>query len=378
MIRPAAPELRLLADDLTGALDTAAELTALCGPVRVLWDGSATAPSQSGSIALDSGTRETERDAAFARVTSLAPALAGPGIAYKKVDSLLRGHVAAELSACFGLGAWRHCVFAPAFPAQGRITRAGRLLVRQPDGDWSPAGDGDLLAALAAEGLPARPGSLDAPLPPGVSVFDAEIEDDLARLASLGRQAQGPVLWCGSGGLARALAGEARVRPSTVLTAPVLGLFGSDQAVTARQLAACGRCWIRLVEGGGAAAAERVSRRMETAGVALASLDLPTGLTRGEAASRIEAAFTDLVHRLPLPGTLIAAGGETLRALCRGLGARSLETTGLVAPGVPRSAMRGGAWDGLEVVSKSGAFGTDALWRDLLAGNGLPTGSTEE
>ena len=377
MIRPAAPELRLLADDLTGALDTAAELTVLCGPVRVLWDGAATADLPPGNVALDSGTREAARDAAFARAEALAPALAGAGIAYKKVDSLLRGHVAAELAACLRLGAWRHCVVAPAFPAQGRITRGGCVLVRQHGGAWSPAGDGDLLAALADEGVPAPPGSPDAPLPPGVAVFDAETEDDLARVAALGRQAEAPVLWCGSGGLARALAGEARARPATALQRPVLGLFGSDQAVTARQLAACGPCWIRLVKGG-AAEALRVARQMETAGVALASVDLPPGLTRGEAARRIETALTELTRRLPRPDTLIAAGGETLRALCRGLGARSLEATGLVAPGVPRSAMRGGAWDGVEVVSKSGAFGADTLWRDLLAGNGLPTGSTEE
>ena len=229
MIHRAAPALRLLADDLTGALDTAAELSALCGPVRVLWDGSATAISQPGSIALDSGTRETERDAAVARTEALAPALAGAGIAYKKVDSLLRGHVATELAACLRLGGWHHCVFAPAFPAQGRITRGGRLLVRQPDGDLSPA-RGDLLAMLAAEGLPARPGSFDAPLPPGVAVFDADTEDDLARVAALGRQAQGPVLWCGSGGLARALAGEARARPATALQRPVLDPRGAPCA----------------------------------------------------------------------------------------------------------------------------------------------------
>ena len=89
--------------------------------------------------------------------------------------------------------------------------------------------------------------------------------------------------------------------------------------------------------------------------------------------------MTDLTHCLPRPpGTLVAAGGETLRAICRGLGAHALETTGLVAPGVPRSAMRGGRWDGVAVVSKSGAFGADTLWRDLLAQNGLPIGSIDE
>jgi uncharacterized protein YgbK (DUF1537 family) len=71
------------------------------------------------------------------------------------------------------------------------------------------------------------------------------------------------------------------------------------------------------------------------------------------------------------------AGGETLRAICRGLGAGALEATGLVAAGVPRSVMLGGAWGGLEVVSKSGAFGGDTLWRDLLAENGLITRSIE-
>jgi D-threonate/D-erythronate kinase len=377
MISASMPELRLLADDLTGALDTAAELTVLCGSVQVLWDSAAAATPQSGSVALDSGTREAARDIAFARVKTLAPALADATIAYKKMDSLLRGHVAAELAACFGLGAWPHCIFAPAFPAQGRITRGGRILVRQPDGDWSPVGKDSLLALLAAEGLPVQPGSLDAPLPPGIAVFDAETEDDLARLAVLGHQTQAPVLWCGSGGLARALAGEARVRPSTVLKPPVLGLFGSDQPATARQLAACGPCWTRLADDGRAEAG-RIAGQMDTAGVALASLDLPPGLTRSEAAHRIEAAFTDLVHHLSPPGTLLAAGGETLQALCRGLGAQSLQTAGLVAPGVPRSVMQGGAWDGINVVSKSGAFGADALWRDLLAGNGLPIRSIQQ
>jgi uncharacterized protein YgbK (DUF1537 family) len=368
--------LRLLADDLTGALDTAAELTALCGPVRVVWDGLVPTDSQPESVALDSGTREAARDVAFARVKALAPALTGARIAYKKVDSLLRGHAAAELAACLDLGAWHHCIVAPAFPAQGRITRGGRVLVRQSDGDWAPVGKDDLLTALAAEKLPAQPGSLDAPLPSGVTVFDVETEDDLSRLVELGSRASAPVLWCGSGGLARALAGVTRVQPSATLKGPVLGLFGSDQAATARQLAACGACWIRIAEGSGADAA-RVARQLDASGVALASLDLPPALSRSEAAQRIEVVMTDLMHRLPRPGTLVAAGGETLRALCRGLGADFLQATGLIAPGIPRSVMGGGAWDGVEVVSKSGAFGTDTVWRDLLAGNGLPIGSNE-
>jgi len=370
-----APVLRLIADDLTGALDTAAALTGLCGPVPVAWDAAAGAGS--GSLALDTGTREIGREAAIARLRAVAaPVLDGAGIAYKKIDSLLRGHVAAELAACVTAGDWAHCVVAPAFPAQGRITRDGQVMARQPDGTWSPVRP-DLLAALHAEGLRATRGRQDTVLPPGIAVFDAESDAELARIAGLGRTARGPVLWCGSGGLAHALAGDAAARTSTRLRWPVLGLFGSDQAVTARQLAACDACRIR-VAGGGAAEASRIATMMGGIGAALVSIEVPAGMDRAAAARRIEAVMTGLTQRLPRPGTLIVAGGETLRAICRGLGVQSLEATGLVAPGVPRSVMRGGAWGGVEVVSKSGAFGGDTLWRDLLAGNGLPlTGSFE-
>ena len=128
---------------------------------------------------------------------------------------------------------------------------------------------------------------------------------------------------------------------------------------------------------GGPTGAALLSERLAERGVAMVSLHLPPDLDRATAARRIAEEFARLVQTVPRPGTLIVAGGETLKALCLALGARCLEAAGQVSPGVPRSAMRGGAWDGLDVVSKSGAFGADTLWRDLLARNGLPTGRIE-
>ena len=55
-----------------------------------------------------------------------------------------------------------------------------------------------------------------------------------------------------------------------------------------------------------------------------------------------------------------------LMPLCLSLGARSLEVQGRVVPGLPQSVMRGGRWDGVVVLSKSGAFGPPDLLRDLL------------
>lgn len=360
------PVLRLIADDLTGALDSAAEFTTLVGPVPVRWD---LAGNATGNLAVATATREATRADAIARARAAAPLLEGGGIAFWKLDSLLRGHPAAELAACLEGGAWRSVVIAPAFPAQGRVTRGGRQLARDGACGWRAVAP-DIAALLAAEGLEARPGDAARPLPPGISVFDAETEDDLRRIAACGRAAAGPVLWCGSGGLARALAAAAPTPNDTVLRLPVLGLFGSDQDVTRRQLAACGPLWLRVEPGDGAA---RLAAALDAQGAALASLALPDGVPRDEAARRIAQGFARILHDLPRPGTLLVAGGETLAAVCAALGATTLEAEGAIAPGVPRSVLRGGRWDGVALVSKSGAFGADTLWRDLLAANGVIT-----
>lgn len=358
--------LRLLADDLTGALDSAAEFSGVFGPVPVAWQSDG-----EGSLALDSGTREASRDAALVAVRALAPALTGAAIAFKKIDSLLRGHPMAELAACLGVGTWRHVVLAPAFPAMGRITGGGTQFSRA-EGGWHRRAD--LAAMLAAEGLSARVVAPEAPLPAGIAILDAETDADLARIAALGCAAGGPVLWCGSGGLASALAAASPAPRYGALRGPVLGFVGSDQPVSARQLAACGAIELRVPDGSASSAA-RIKEGLRRHGAAMVGFALPPATSRDDAASRIALALSKLVATLPRPGTLLVAGGETLRALCRALRADGLDAIGLVAPGVPRARLRGGAWDGVELVSKSGAFGGDALWRDLLAANGLLTGT---
>ena len=360
---------RLLADDLTGALDTTAELVGLTGPVHAFWHG-AIPPALPSNAALDSGTRELEATRAVATAAALAAHLDGAGIAYKKVDSLLRGHTIAEVAACLRAGGWERGVFAPAFPYQGRATRGGVQYARDAAGRWSAVG-GDIVARLQAEGVAAQPGRLDAPLPPGIAVFDAETDEDLRRVVALGKAAPGPVLWIGSGGLAQALAGDKSAEATSPLALPILGLFGSDQAVTAGQLAACGPDWLTLPDGG-EASATLLAARLRDNGRALASLDLPEGLAREQAAQRIGAELCRLIQNLPPPGTLLVAGGETLRGLCLSLGARSLELQCRILPGLPRSILRGGGWDGVTVVSKSGAFGTRNLLRDLLRGAHTP------
>lgn len=358
--------LRLLADDLTGALDTAVEFVGLCGPLDVSWIE--TLPSTlSGNLVLDSGTRELGKAQVLPIMERLIPMLYDATIAFKKVDSLMRGAWAAELAACLRSGRWSSCIVAPAFLYQGRRTRGGQQFAKTEDGRWSPVG-ANILAELAAEGIQARQGQITNELLPGVSVFDADSDNDLDRVVALGRRAAGTVLWVGSGGLARALARGNEVSASSRLRAPVLGLFGSDQPVTAAQLAACEPQTITLAEGVPDNAHD-VERRLATEGVVLAQIGLPSGLTRADAAQRIAREFAAITPQLQPPGTLIVAGGETLKALCVCLDARSLTLTDQIMPGLPRSVIQGGRWSGVEVISKSGSFGPKGLWHDLLRDN---------
>src|SRR5581483_9852181 len=317
--------LRLLADDLTGALDTSAELVGMVGPLDVVWSAE---PADQASFAIDSGTRALDADDAFTIVRELAPALAGADIAYKKIDSLLRGPWVAELDACLRTGLWDACLVAPAFVHQGRVTREGRQYARAQDGSWSAVGN-SILTQLRARGLKARLARPAAALEDGVSIFDAETEEDLIGIAEVGRRYAGRLLWCGSGGLAQALARGSDVSVTATLEPPVLGIFGSDHSATAVQLAACKPVVIESVDI--SHDIDRIKRALAD-NVAFVQLKTSGSVSRGEAARHFSQALVRLSQWIDPPKTLIIAGGETFKALALAVGARSLRVLGRLEP----------------------------------------------
>ncbi|MBV9252418.1 MAG: hypothetical protein JO227_24630, partial [Acetobacteraceae bacterium] len=276
---------------------------------------------------------------AQAIMRKLVRLLSGADIAFKKIDSLLRGHVAAELAEC--MSHFDHCILAPAFPFQGRITRNRRQLVKSGD-DWRDTGV-DLEADLRRFGVAAR-------------IHDAVTDEDLDQIVSRGRALTGKVLWCGSAGLASALARHLPVpRPS--LYQPILALIGSDHPVSAGQLNRLGSVHLPI-QAGNIAVPE---------GNAAVSVEIPAGIPRGQAGRIIANTFSALLtETTSRPGTLVVSGGETLRLLCEELGATGLLVNGQIEPGVPTSLLRGGPWDGQRIVSKSGAFGDPGLLARLL------------
>ena len=350
--------LRLIADDLTGALDSAARLVPLVGPIPVFW-GAVPDPAPA-HFALDGGTRDENENFARAVATRLAPVLAAGDPAFRKLDSLLRGHVAAEIAAS---AKWfDHVVIAPAFPFQGRITRGGRQFSRDDAGGWRDSGI-DLAGALLSAGVVLAPAVAGQAAPAGVSLWDAATDTDLDRIVAAGRALLGRVLWCGTAGLAGALAGRLPV-PVPRLPRPILALVGSDQPVAKAQLAVLGRKHHVVND---AAEANAIAGVLERDGVAAVSVSIAARTPRLVAGARITDVFSGLLAGLGFPvGTLFVSGGETLRGLCEKLGATRLDVDGEVLPGVPTAILRGGAWEGQRIVSKSGAFGDAGVLARIL------------
>jgi D-threonate/D-erythronate kinase len=316
------------------------------------------------SFAIDAGTRDAAPGEAallslqYARQLEPHPS----AVAFKKVDSLLRGNPGLELAQVLKALEPARCVVAPAFPFHGRVTRGGVQFARS-DGSWTRVGE-DLAATLLSEGIPVRKRMPGDPVPDGVSLWDAETDNDLGAIAAAAQD--GPVLWCGSGGLARALAGLPVPVPEP-LARPILGLFGSDHPVTGAQLSRCGETIVPIEQGGAGMIADRLAER----GICLARFALPPGTSRPAAAQRISRALSGLALRLPAPGSLFVSGGETLGALCAALRTERLDLIGQFLPGVPVSVLVGGRWAGVRVASKSGAFGEEGLLREVL-GLGAP------
>jgi uncharacterized protein YgbK (DUF1537 family) len=190
-------QVRLLADDLTGALDSAAAF----GPgATVHLDRPGSGPADSAAVSVvATATRDVVPTRLPELLSACVPWLAGAGLAFKKVDSLLRGNTLAELRWLAAAGGFGRVVFAPALPAQGRYTLGERLAVAPPDGP---------VAQAESRGENLRQALLSGPWPADCELRLPEVrgDEDLERLTELLDEAGPRTLWCGSAGLAAAVA----------------------------------------------------------------------------------------------------------------------------------------------------------------------------
>src|SRR5215207_2154334 len=110
----------IIADDLTGAADTGVQLVRFGYRTAVFFRATEVLADDLDAVAFDTDSRTMPAGFAAKRVLDAAHAAGGARIVYKKLDSTLRGNVAAELAAALGVLHPDCVIVAPAFPAAGR------------------------------------------------------------------------------------------------------------------------------------------------------------------------------------------------------------------------------------------------------------------
>jgi uncharacterized protein YgbK (DUF1537 family) len=366
--------IRILADDLTGALDTAA---AFAGNVPVYLGRPPEEDKTANRVSVvATPTRDAPADALASLLAPTANWFKSGGLSFKKVDSLLRGNTFAEVAWLFKNARFTRVIFAPAFPAQGRITVDDRQwrVRTEKDEKHREAVAVPLRAAFAERGL-----SVGSSLDELADAWIPEVttDDDLDRVvrqavlsasASISASAaDAGSLWVGCAGLGNALARHFGLSPcagsASPLTAnpgPTIFVSASFQTVFREQWAQlrASRSLSAVAEAGDPARIATVIDQVRAgAGEAWFDLSLRKTLGREEAMKGLEAAAESLAGELPKPGRLIVVGGDTLLALCRAAKAEGLLTYPSIRPGWGCARLLGGIWSDVPCYTRSGAFG---------------------
>ena len=384
--RDSDPSVIIIADDLSGATDSAVAC-AERGLNTMVALGDTEDLDAAEAIAFDADTRRLTADAAAAQTTRLVRthAKGRGGLLFKKVDSTLRGHIGAEIAALLDArrrlpgrvsGQRTIIVLAPAFPALGRTTVKGWPYlngIRLEETElWRREGmarSTSLLDMMICSNLESDLVPLET-VRAGVHaihtamahraeridvlVCDAETEGDLAALAQASLDIGLDPVWAGSAGLIGPLLDAAEVlrqRPAlpqlVSCAGPLLFVVGSISPVSRRQaeLLAAEDVVALTTEGTtlGSDAdysidlADRFAAAL-AAGKDVLVLSPPEAVSSRPDAGALYAALRDLIapHAGRIGG-LFVTGGETARAVLTAMGVTTLRPVAEIERGIPLS-----------------------------------------
>lgn len=360
--------IAVLADDFTGAAEVAAigRRYGLTAEVHTRFQPD----SSADLVVVDTLTRSCSRDEAARRVAETVAELRAGRIEcvhYKKVDSVLRGHVVAELARLMKDGGLRRTLLVPANPSFGQLIRDGRYSIgglplsetwfaHDPE---HPAATSDVLELLGRhDGLPIAYREAGRDLPEDGIVVTGGVSP--GELLALAEQLDRGTLPAGGAEFFEALLylrlGRAeRPQPGHdlgVSAGPTLLTMGSStepSRILLEHLHAAGTPIVSMptelyeADGDGRSAREEWAARalecLATRGHAILAVDsssrhdgpdfpvdrIPDRL--GDVAAAVTAAWTEELH-------LYVSGGTTASMVVRRLGWSALSVVGELGHGV--------------------------------------------
>jgi D-threonate/D-erythronate kinase len=394
----------IVADDLTGAQDTAIQLKRLGRRIEMALSADYLRSHRDNADiwAIDTETRFSGARDAYEAVFNCCRLLDGrDDVLYKKVDSTLRGNIGAEIEAALRATGKTRAIVAPALPHSGRTVLGGRAFVageplhetecgRDP---FTPVPDSDVSALISAQtalrvvivtAATVRSGALQAEIDrhggtveePVILVCDSETGADLAAVAALRRDRD--TLFVGSSGLAAALFAEEAPSAAPKPFLVVVGSLNSVSHEQADRLVETHDCLVLSVDAEMAAFASDEARRRAAATLrdanrlgcrhvivrcSRAPVRVGDGdaLAAGQRIANCLSLIADDVLALSPSRRLMMTGGELAARFLKTVAAESIRLVDEAEPGVPYGVIGGGARDGYVFFSKAGGCGDPGI-----------------
>lgn len=376
--------LAVITDDFTGAAEIGG--LALAKGFSATIETRAVHPTSSDVLVLATNMRSMPAEVArevSARLTTELMALR-PTLIFKKVDSVLRGHIGPELAAMMEAEGKRRALLVPANPSLGRLIEGGIYSVGGvPIAETGFATDGvgathssnvaDILRGRGCPDLTSLPAWAYSPSIDGIVVGDARSMSDLTAWAG---KVDGNFVPAGGADFFSALLDcstpERAVPPAaspSVWGSKSLYVCGSRfpaSSLAVQAAAANGYCVVRFPDAVyfnrehdpaliRTWAAEVVDAFGAHDAVILAAPQSATSASlNGSELTRLFARCATLVFQHVPVEELLIEGGATAQAVMDGLGIEALYPVQSLSPGVTR--MRAGKQGTLHVTMKPGSY----------------------
>jgi len=416
----------IIADDLTGANDTALQFHLRGCNTQILFDYT-TVPEgkiNTQAWAISTETRHTDPEKA-AEVVNNATKMLVENLSieylYKKMDSTLRGNIAAEALAVLDAMEWDAAVVCPAFPAEGRVTIGGYHLLKGiplertefardpqfpiyeshiPSLLKKQVDNPDIVSLIELKTVMRGAGPILAELQEKIKnnkkliVVDAVSTTDMEQIVLAIEKSNFNILPCGSAGLAQALSKfwlpEMKHQHITKVlpTLPILIVSGSATSITRAQitkLAESDEFEPHIIELSPTQVLsdpsdELIDRIIKYLGsnqiVVVHSAPINGDLSKTEEAAHEQGIDTDSLHSIVSDFLasltkkvverssviLLLVGGETSYKCCNAIGSKHLQLIDEVEPVIPLCLDHKAQW----VVTKSGNLGAPNTLINIL------------
>jgi uncharacterized protein YgbK (DUF1537 family) len=408
-------EFMVIADDLSGACDTAVQFQKFGYPTVVL---NATEHAENyqdryRAMAITTNSRDLTPEAARHAVKRVCPILKTlkPKTIYKKIDSTWRGNIGAELEVLMKELRIGFAVICSAYPENQRLGIGGYLLVdgallhhtamaRDPA---SPITEGYLPKLLSSQtdlsivhlgldliekGPAVMTAFIHETVQRGPCLFIADATEDihLESIASIASTPLPPFVFTGSAGLSAAML-RCQKKKAEKQRVSILTVAGSvnpksisqiDKLLENDHIKELYVPWEMLLHSKAEQLAARVTHATDilSNGMDLvirtcrSSEDVEAAKTAGKKKARIgEAAVadtisdglkgftTEILSKIKIGGIMVT-GGTTALSLLEGIGGEGIEVQREIEAGVPLGRIVGGHLDGVKIITKAGGFGS--------------------